>query len=75
MAALRVSFGACQRLDLNQIEDDEARSQLDRLATLVDDETYNKEACGIEVDSQGRNRQKAEREARELLESLLCLVA
>ncbi len=57
-------------IDLNQIEDDEARRQLDGLATLVDNETYYTEACGIEVNNQDSNSRRAEREAREHLESL-----
>ena len=57
-------------IDLYQVEDDEARAQLTRLATLVDNETYNTEAFGIEVDNECEDSKKAENEARAHLESL-----
>lgn len=57
-------------IDLNQIEDGEARAELTRLATLVENETYNTEAFGIEVDNQDEDSEKAENETRAHLESL-----
>ena len=57
-------------IDLNQIEDGDARAELTRLATLVENETYNTEAFGIEVDNQDQDSKQAEKEARAHLEAL-----
>lgn len=57
-------------IDLNQIEDGAARAELTRLATLVENETYNTEAFGIEVDNQDEDSERAENETRAHLESL-----
>ena len=57
-------------IDLNQIEDGPARVELTRLATLVENETYNTEAFGIEVDNQDADSERAENETRAHLEAL-----
>ena len=57
-------------IDLNQIDEDEARAELTKLATLVANETYNTEALGIEVNNEDDDSEKAERETRAHLESL-----
>ncbi|MCY3820013.1 MAG: hypothetical protein OXH52_11715 [Gammaproteobacteria bacterium] len=57
-------------IDLNRIEDREARTQLTRLATLVENETYSTEAFGIDVDNKDNNSMRAERETRAHMESL-----
>ncbi len=57
-------------IDLNQIYEDQARSEFAKLETLVANETYNTEAVGIEVDNEDDDSKKAERETRAHLESL-----
>ena len=57
-------------IDLNRVDEDQARVELTKLATLVANETYNTEAIGIDVDNEDDDSEKAERETRAHLESL-----
>ncbi len=57
-------------IDLNRVDEDQARAELTALATLVANETYNTEAIGIDVDNEDDDSEKAERETREHLENL-----
>ena len=57
-------------IDREQIEEDSATTELTKLATLVESETYNTEAAGILVNNEDKNSLKAERETRAHLEAL-----
>ena len=57
-------------IDLEQLDEDGARGELSKLATLVENETYNTEAVGILVDNEDQDSMKAERETRAHLEAL-----
>ena len=57
-------------IDLNAIDEGPARVELTRLATLVEHETYNTEAFGIEVDNKDEDSKRADNETRAHLESL-----
>ena len=57
-------------IDLEQVEEDKAKAELARLATLVENETYNTEAVGILVNNEDENSMKAEKETRAHLEAL-----
>ena len=68
--AARELRGLLNSIDREQVDEDRAITELTRLVTLVENETYNTEAVVILVDNEDEDSVKAEKETRAHLEAL-----